>query len=89
MESCHNNGVRSDCRLENLRYDTAVANAADRVRHGTALQGQRHHQASLTDEQVREIRTRHSALVNALSEHFNVKPQVVRDIVNRKTWRHM
>lgn len=35
MECCHGNGVRSDNRLENLRWDTHEANEADKVRHGT------------------------------------------------------
>ena len=34
-EMCHNNGVRADNRLENLRYDTRSANAQDCVKHGT------------------------------------------------------
>lgn len=32
MEGCHGNGVRSDNRLENLRWDTPVSNAADRIK---------------------------------------------------------
>ncbi|UGS27597.1 NUMOD4 motif-containing HNH endonuclease [Microbacterium resistens] len=35
MESCHENGVRDDNRLSNLRWDTSLANAADRTAHGT------------------------------------------------------
>lgn len=35
MEGCHNNGVRHDCRLTNLRWDTTKANHEDSVRHGT------------------------------------------------------
>ena len=37
MEGCHDNGIPSDNRLENLRWDTPIANAADRVLHGTTL----------------------------------------------------
>ncbi|MEV4127158.1 NUMOD4 motif-containing HNH endonuclease [Nocardia sp. NPDC049707] len=42
MEVCHNNGVPTDNRLENLRYDTASANQLDKVIHGT------HHNARKT-----------------------------------------
>lgn len=35
LEVCHNNGVPSDNRLSNLRYDTASANRLDAVLHGT------------------------------------------------------
>ncbi len=33
LETCHGNGVPSDNRLENLRYDTRKANAQDAKRH--------------------------------------------------------
>ena len=33
LETCHGNGVPSDNRLENLRYDTCRANALDAQRH--------------------------------------------------------
>jgi NUMOD4 motif/HNH endonuclease len=33
FETCHGNGIPSDNRLCNLRYDTRKANAQDRVRH--------------------------------------------------------
>lgn len=35
MESCHNNGTRSDNRLINLRWDTMSGNMFDKKRHGT------------------------------------------------------
>lgn len=35
MEACHNNGARTDNRLENLRWDTPSNNNLDRTRHGT------------------------------------------------------
>lgn len=42
MDTCHNNGDKSDNRLSNLRYDSHAANAADMVAHG------RHHGARQT-----------------------------------------
>jgi hypothetical protein len=35
MEVCHWNGIPSDNRLENLRYDTHSANMQDAIRHGS------------------------------------------------------
>lgn len=35
MEVCHENGIPSDNRLENLRYGTPSSNMFDAVRHGT------------------------------------------------------
>lgn len=56
MQSCHNNGDPSDCRLENLRYDTPKGNQADKTLHGTLLVGEKHPSAKLTDTQVKRIR---------------------------------
>lgn len=33
FEICHNNGIKHDNRLCNLRYDTSSANKYDRVKH--------------------------------------------------------
>ncbi|WP_442972456.1 NUMOD4 motif-containing HNH endonuclease [Rhodococcus sp. BH5] len=38
MEACHNNGVRTDNRASNLRWDTRSANQRDAVAHGTHAQ---------------------------------------------------
>lgn len=35
FDICHNNGIRTDNRLDNLRYDSRSENAFDSVRHGT------------------------------------------------------
>lgn len=35
MEGCHNNGDVNDNSLENLRWDTRLANIHDSIRHGT------------------------------------------------------
>lgn len=35
MEGCHNNGVRTDNRVGNLRWDTRRNNHLDKQRHGT------------------------------------------------------
>jgi hypothetical protein len=56
LQGCHGNGNSNDNRLENLRWDTALANHADRLRHGTSLRG-RPPSARLTHEQIHAIRT--------------------------------
>lgn len=39
MEACHNNGIRDDNRLGNLRWDTRKNNQRDRIKHGTDSKG--------------------------------------------------
>lgn len=34
-EVCHNDGVKTNCQIDNLRYDTHKANAADTIAHGS------------------------------------------------------
>jgi hypothetical protein len=41
MEACHNGGNTTNNRLDNLRWDTRQANAADALRHGTQVVGSR------------------------------------------------
>lgn len=43
LQVCHDDGVKSNNRLGNLRYDTPANNAADKVRHGTHTFGPAHH----------------------------------------------
>lgn len=41
-ECCHNNGIGSDNRIENLRWDNHFNNNQDRVKHGTYPKGENH-----------------------------------------------
>lgn len=43
MEACHNNGVRADASLTNLRWDTPSSNQFDRRIHGTDHQVNKTH----------------------------------------------
>ena len=41
--ACHNNGVRDDNRLTNLRWDTPSANNRDQITHGTNHEANKTH----------------------------------------------
>ena len=43
MHSCHGNGVQTDNRLANLRYDTVSGNRVDAVKHGTHRETRKTH----------------------------------------------
>lgn len=55
-DGCHNNGVRNDNRLANLRYDTRSGNHADKVAHDTHQRGERSPNARLSNADVHVLR---------------------------------
>ena len=83
MEVCHNNGVRDDNRLENLRYDTHKGNMLDRYRHGTART------AKLTP--IDALAIRQLAWIGVPSEDiasmFRVNVVTVDSIAANRSWR--
>jgi hypothetical protein len=92
MEACHNNGVRSDDRLENLRWDTKKNNMADRKLHGTQFHanGEKHGQHKLNEMQVHIIRryAKFGIPQRKIAKKFGVSDTTVSYIVHRKTWQH-
>jgi len=91
LECCHGNGVRSDNRLENLRWASRSENMQDAKKHGTAAIGERNGHAVLRAEDVVEIRKLRACgeKVKVLSEKFNVRHQTISDICTRRNWKHI
>ena len=85
LEICHNNGDASCNWLDNLRYDSKRENALDLVRM------RRHNTTKLTPEEVLEIRRRaeDGELAEHMSADYGVDPSSVRNVIRRKTWRHI
>jgi hypothetical protein len=84
-EACHNDGNGLNNTLSNLRWATHTENVADSVKHGTKtapprLCGQQHHNATLTNEQVREIRTTpfKKGMQTAWARQYGVSTQTIR-----------
>jgi hypothetical protein len=91
MEGCHENGVRSDCRLENLRWDTRSNNHKDKRKHGTSAAGEKNPQAKLTAAAVLRIHRRRAegATYATIGIEFGISPNYAGDILNGKTWSHI
>lgn len=92
QEVCHNNGVRTDNRVENLRYDTRSANALDRHAHGTMNQakGEAHYYAKLSADTVRWIRKNAGHMSQrAMARHLGVTHKTVGSVLNGTQWRHV
>lgn len=92
LEVCHGDGDPANACAANLRYDTPVANQADKKAHGTDPAGERNSQARLTQAQVDYCRRvhvpRHSEFgATALSRQLGVSQPAISRAVNRKTWK--
>ena len=85
----HNDDVRTNNVLSNLRYGTRVDNAADAMRHGSFHFGEAHHQSKLTREQVVEMRRLHRQGIGyrRLGKRFGVSRMTARSVVLRLTWQ--
>lgn len=77
--------VRCSTPQERARLK-AISNGVPPVHKGTAQ-----HSAKLNDEQVLEIRRRHSEGMNgvSLAKMFDVTPMTISYIVRGKTWTHL
>ena len=89
-ETAHNNGIRDDNRLVNLRYATPVENYQDRVLHNTDNRGERHGRTCLTENKVREIRNLSKYFSGKeLARKYSVSVSAISNILSRKSWVHI
>lgn len=88
---CHNNGIPTDNRVENLRYDTQAGNCADKKKHGTHQRGERVGTAKLDEVGVRWIRTLRSEgkSFKQIAKVLGVSPSTVGNVVRGDFWRHV
>ena len=79
-------------QLANLKYGTALQNAADREIHGRTARGEGNGHSSLTAAKVLEIRALHSAggvSMRSLGHRYDVTHKTISRIVNGRTWTHL
>lgn len=88
--AAHRDGNKLNNRADNLYWATSEENERDKREHGNSLLGERHHQAKLTESDVRSIRFRLSQGEKgaALSREFGVTQTAISYIKLRKSWRH-
>lgn len=90
MHACDN---RVCCNVEHLSLGTVAENNADRDAKGRQARGERCATARLTTTDVRTIRATHNpnsrSSARLLSSRFEVSVGTIRDILHRRTWRHL
>lgn len=88
MEGCHNNGVKTDFYLTNLRWDTRKNNHADKKLHGTHQEGEKNPSAKLTTKQA--ILIKYSKIsIKKLSEEFNLSRGCIEKVRYGTSWKHI
>jgi DNA-binding transcriptional regulator YiaG len=85
---CHANGIVTDNRLENLRYDTRKANIHDKKAHGTQNHGSTHPLAKFFDDDIRFIR-KCGLTTKELAEKYSVNRSTIQRIRSGRSWEHL
>ena len=91
LECRHLNGNPSDNHLTNLLWGTRKQNIADRYLHDEIRHGSRSHLSKWTESEISELRTRakNGETNSRLATAFGMSQRNVRDIINRRTWKHI
>lgn len=91
MMVCHNDGNPLNNNYLNLRIDTALSNAADRVKHGTKTQGEDVNTNVLSEEQVFEVyKMAAEGMFNTqIASLLGVNPTAIDAIFRRKNWKFL
>ena len=72
---------------QHLRWDTRVGNQSDRKSHGTHITGERHGRSTLTEDQVREIKSLKGAEpLSSIAPRYGVSKQQISAIHTGKNW---
>lgn len=87
-ECCHNNGIKDDCRKDNLRWGTKIENSSDKELHGTLLRGSASPNSKLKESEIIQIRESLENTVE-LGRRFGVSNVTIGRIKNRITWTHL
>lgn len=95
LEACHEDGIKTNNLLTNLRWDTHKSNVDDMRRHGSLKLNQGYagnNPKKLTAIQVREIRAKWIPRKYSrprLAREYGVAVSLIQAILERKIWKHV
>lgn len=87
--AAHNDGVKTNNVVRNIRWASDVENQKDRVRHDTQLCGSRVFGAKLTESQIPTIRVRVNGgeTCQSVADDYGVSESTIHLIKKGKIWR--
>jgi hypothetical protein len=86
MESCHDDDDPENNALSNLRWDTSLGNKQDAQRNGRTARGERIAQSTLTEAQVRKIKSAAGKSERELAREFGVTRGAIQGVKRGTTW---
>lgn len=95
FQACHKNDIRTDNRLENLRWDSALGNAQDRIKNGKSGKGSKNSFSKLTEDDVLYILNNYKRFSyrnsnkKELAKKFNISIANINEIIQRRRWTHV
>lgn len=92
FECLHDNDVKHDNVLSNLKWGTHAENYADRVASGGGNHGSRHGLAKLKEVDIVQIRSRYVPKVvtqKMLAAEFDVSRECISRVVRHTRWTHV
>lgn len=87
-EVAHNDGVRHNNHVSNLRWATRKENHADKKLHGTSQCGSNNGNSKLKDWQAKDIISSNKKLKEIANDH-DVAVQTVWNIRSGRSWAHL
>jgi hypothetical protein len=84
----HSDGDKNNNSANNLRWGTPADNHADTERHGHRLKGERHPQAKLTEEAVRNIRNS-DVDASVIAAQYDVTREHIWSVRRGRAWQHV
>jgi hypothetical protein len=92
MEVCHTCDVRLCVNPAHFFLGSHVQNIADMLSKSRQARGEKHGHTTLTEQQVREIRSRYDAggvKQITLAREYGVSKDTMSSLVRRKLWKHV